>query len=156
MDRTREECWNCRRALRFDPCCVSHGSFQPHLTRGDWIAEIYSLSMPGEFEVVYRKYLGKRDQAGDRDRRQQLSHGETEIITHLEQLEKGNLSAAKPDLEVSRLNIKETDGPDQTRSRSRPGVKSDGNIAESFRNTLDLAAPANAAGLYAILAGGTP
>jgi hypothetical protein len=28
------------------------------LTRGDWSAEIYSMSMPGEFQVVYRNGQG--------------------------------------------------------------------------------------------------
>jgi hypothetical protein len=28
------------------------------LTRGDWTAEIYSLSLPGEFDVVYRNIQG--------------------------------------------------------------------------------------------------
>lgn len=69
------------------------------LTRGDWIAEIYSLSMPGEFEVVYRNSLGNEIERVTVTGVSSYHQRETEIITHLEQLEKGDLSAAKPDLE---------------------------------------------------------
>jgi hypothetical protein len=69
------------------------------LTRGDWTAEIYSLSMPGEFDVVYRNNQGNEVERVTVTGISSYHQREAEIITHLEQLQKGNLSAAKPDLE---------------------------------------------------------
>jgi hypothetical protein len=69
------------------------------LTRGNWTAEIYSLSMPGEFEVVYRNNLG---QEIDRARLTGIStyrEREAEIAKRLEQLRTGDRTAEKPDLE---------------------------------------------------------
>jgi hypothetical protein len=69
------------------------------ITRGDWTAEIYSLSMPGEFEVMYRNSQGNEIERVTLTGVSSYHQREAEIITHLEQLEKGDLSAAKPDLE---------------------------------------------------------
>jgi hypothetical protein len=69
------------------------------LTRGDWTAEIYSMSMPGEFEVVYRNSVGDEVERVTVTGVSSYHQREAEIIERLEQLRKGDLSAAKPDLE---------------------------------------------------------
>jgi len=69
------------------------------LTRGDWTAEIYSLSLPGEFDIVYRNNQGNEVERVTVTGISSYHQREAEIITHLEQLQKGDPSEARPDLE---------------------------------------------------------
>jgi hypothetical protein len=68
------------------------------LTRGDWTAEIYSMSMPSEFEVVYRNSEGDEVERVTVTGVSSYHQREAEIIARLEQLRKGERSAGKPDL----------------------------------------------------------
>ena len=69
------------------------------LTRGDWSVAIYSMSMPGEFEVVYRNGQGDEVERATVTGVSSYHQREAEIIKRLEQLRKGDFSAAKPDLD---------------------------------------------------------
>jgi hypothetical protein len=68
------------------------------LTRGDWSAEIYSVSLPGEFEVVYRNGQGDEIERVTVTGVSSYHQREREIVARLEQLRKGGGSGEKPDL----------------------------------------------------------
>ena len=68
------------------------------LTRGDWSAEIYSVSLPGEFEVVYRNGQGDEVERVTVTGVSSYHQREREIVARLEQLRKGGGSGEKPDL----------------------------------------------------------
>jgi hypothetical protein len=68
-------------------------------TDDGWTAEIYSLSMPGEFEVVYRNENGGEVERVTVTGVSTYHQREDEIRTRLEQLRKGQGSAGKPNLE---------------------------------------------------------
>lgn len=68
------------------------------LTRGDWSAEIYSMSLPGEFEVVYRNSRGEEVERVTVTGVSSYRQREREIVARLEQLRKGGGSGEKPDL----------------------------------------------------------
>ena len=69
------------------------------LTRSGWTADIYSMSMPGEFEVVYRNGQREEVERATVTGVSSYHQREEEILTRLEQLRTGDRSAPKPDLE---------------------------------------------------------
>lgn len=69
------------------------------LRRSDWSVEIYSMSMPGEFHVVYRNALGEEVERATLTGVSSYHQREQEILKRLEQLRKGNARAAKPELD---------------------------------------------------------
>lgn len=73
------------------------GELVATLTHDDFKADIYSLSIPGEFKVVYRspggEMLEERPLTGISSYRQR----EPEIMERLHQLSKGVEPAANPD-----------------------------------------------------------
>ncbi len=66
--------------------------------RGDWSAEIYSMSLPGEFEVVYRNSQGDEVERMTVTGVSSYHQRENEILARLEHLRKGGGSGEKPDL----------------------------------------------------------
>jgi hypothetical protein len=67
-------------------------------TRGDWTAEIYSSSMPGEFQVVYRNSRGDEVERINVTGVSSYHQREKEILARVDQLRKGGGSGEKPDL----------------------------------------------------------
>lgn len=58
-------------------------------TREGWTAEVYSLSMPGEFQVVYRDAGGREAERVTITGVSTYHQREEEILGHLEDLQTG-------------------------------------------------------------------